>query len=322
MRIITLALTFAGTLIGAGFISGKEVVTFFGDAGIFSIALSCLAIGGFSYVFIRLGSLYDGDIEFAILGKHKNWAVYTARTANFITLCVMIAGGEYVLNSVFKIHGGGIITAICALPFAYGKGNTVGILNSIIVPIAVGSLIYVAIKTSNPLPISGSFSIAKPLLYSALNLLASGSIVAKSSKGISRSGAVIASIIVSTIIFVLILAIKTAVVGYENSDMPVTDVFALLGIEKLGGIIIYTAVFSTAVSALRLVSDGRKFAPVTAVSAGLVVSVVGFGNLTDFTYPLIGAVGIVYGILSSVKLVSVKIKPKLIRSPLQGKANV
>ncbi len=322
MRIITLALTFAGTLIGAGFISGKEIVAFFGDAGIFSIALSCLAIGGFAYVFIRLGSLYDGDIEFAILGKHKNLAVYASRTVNFITLCVMIAGGEYVLNTVFEIHGGGIITAVCALPFAYGKGNPVGILNSIIVPIAVGSLIYIAVKTANPLPASGSFYAVKPLMYSALNLLASGSIVAKSSKGVSRSGAVVASLIVSTIIFVLVLAIKTAIIGYESSEMPVADVFALLGQEKLGGIIIYTAVFSTAVSALRLVSDGRKFAPVTAVSAGLMVSVVGFGNLTDFTYPLIGAVGIVYGVLSSVRLISTKIKPKLIRSPLQGKANV
>lgn len=322
MKILAIAFTFAGTMIGAGFLSGKEIAVFFGISGVFSVALASLAIAVFCCVFVLLGIYYDGNVENAIFRKYRDVFGYASKTVNFVTFTVMLAGGEYILRELFDLPGGGVITAVCALPFAYGDSRGISILNTLLVPFATASIVYIAVKTQNQIPVGGRLCLVKPILYSSLNLISSGTLAAKMSKGLKPRHAFIAAAVVGVVMFALIMALKTSIIGYEDSDMPLVSLLENTGLRTLSGILIVSAVFSTAVSTLKLCSDGRKKAPVTAAVAGLLISVIGFGKLTTFTYPLISGAGIVYGILAVARLIYTTKNNKLTVSPLQGKANV
>ncbi len=316
MRKIILALTFAGTIIGAGFVSGKEIAVFFGNASILSIAIAAIALGGFEYVFVRLGSVFHGDVATALLGKKQYIAEYAVRATSFCTTAVMIAGGEYALHLLFGIRGGSLWTVMLVLPFAYGSAKGVGLLNSLLVPFAVGVTIYSAVKSRNAVPINGTLYLIKPLVYSAVSVQTAGTLVARLSDGLKRKDAVISSLIVVALTFMLILLIKTSIIGRESSEMPLVDLLTDLNLKPLGGALVYASILTTAISSLKLASGGSGTRPIICAAAALALSVFGFGNLIDFLYPAIGVIGTLYGLLAVYRLCRHK-KASFLLSPLQ-----
>ena len=64
-----LTFTFVGTMVGAGFASGREVAAFFGETSLFGVVLAGLLTGALSFVFMELGRLSKGDIMGGFFGK-------------------------------------------------------------------------------------------------------------------------------------------------------------------------------------------------------------------------------------------------------------
>lgn len=140
-----IASVFIGTVIGAGFASGKELVQFFtqfGNKGLYGIILS-----GFLFALVAWGTLYISHIkgytsyrEFmeGLVGK---WIAYLMES--IVTLfmlacfCAMLAGAGAMLQQYFGIPylvGSFVMALICFITFQFDiKG--VLFINTLLVPI-------------------------------------------------------------------------------------------------------------------------------------------------------------------------------------------
>ena len=109
------AFTFIGTLIGAGFASGKEIALFFGDAGVPSVLLAGIACGSIAYPFMRIGALTGGHVAKGVFHSHPEYAELVLRFVNFLVLATVLAAAEYLAYELFGFHGGAVVTGIAAL---------------------------------------------------------------------------------------------------------------------------------------------------------------------------------------------------------------
>lgn len=142
--IYTLASVYMGTVIGAGFASGQEIVQFFGrfqKLGILGVLLATLM---FVFLGIRVLSIVQSNRikdfhQFTryYFGSHINkWITITITTILMISYYVMIAGGGAIIKSYFNIentYGILLMSAICFITFTYGIGGITSI-NRMVVP--------------------------------------------------------------------------------------------------------------------------------------------------------------------------------------------
>lgn len=157
--IYTLASVYIGTVIGAGFASGQEIIQFFGKhqkLGILGMFLATI-------LFMLLGlwiltMVYDKRIkDFAHLidlhlGNNKSLGMnLLLAVVLLISYYVMVAGGGAIIEAYFSvsnIYGVLLMTALCYFTFCYGM-NGIAKANRFIVPILIILVILFFILTLN-----------------------------------------------------------------------------------------------------------------------------------------------------------------------------
>lgn len=304
---------YIGTAIGAGFSSGKEIALFFGDASPLNVAVSSVFMALLCGLFLIAGKQN-------LMPKNKIMRLCVFFSAG-ISLCSMCAGGEFVMRSMTGVPMLGLAMAILGAIIVILGIEKIKIVNSIVVPLIVLCVALIFFKL-DPQNYSLPFSIAKPIMYSGLDVLLGGVIISDEGKEMSYKEISLTCIFISVFIFALLYMLQTVVLADGlSSSMPVLAVSEKFGLKAICGVLIAGAIFTTLVSALKITSDsilltvanirkpvefdGKKYKPFVVFGCLLVaypISFAGFDNIVDTMYPFISMCGIVLTAIVSLRL--------------------
>ncbi len=328
LKSIKLVLLLLGTIIGAGFASGKEIATFFTRFGFLSFGLAVLC-GFLFYYTCKLFLIIGKEIKptnFSDISKYlfaKNHKVFDA----FLICCFMIsiaamcAGANAIGIVVIKNYDSlyiGLIVAIIGMILSFGGLKVVSNVNYIIVPviilfIVIGCVLSVFkiepsfdIIYDNLEMVDYFMAIGSTVIYVCLNMLSSGLILMQIGKNYTSKEIKRASIAFGIVIAFLIIVISLALIlsnfGIFNSEMPllalslnINDIFAIIMSFN-----ILIAILSSIVSTVYIVAFYLKkifksyFISVIITSIiSFLISILGFSTIVKYCYPVMGVLGVV-----------------------------
>lgn len=271
-----------GTLIGAGFISGQEMYTFFysyGVNGMYGLVLCSFIFGFIIYKTLKICEEHDiTDYKdfLKLLNKNSkrkylNISYITNIIINiflFITFCIMISGFGAFLNQEFGINsivGSGIFAIICVV-ILLGNVQRIVKTSEILVPIIIIFIFIIGFfviknfsfnNLSNQLPlIENKFKwIISGTLYSSYNIILLVPILVTLKPYIKKSEdkkyiSIISGLSILILATILFLLLTQANADISNVEMPTAYVISLIypAFEKIYGIIILISIFTTAIS--------------------------------------------------------------------------
>lgn len=318
-----------GTMIGAGFASGKEVYVFFAQykiMGLIGAVVSSIITAIVIYATLKISKNYqiENNNKFVdIISKKDNMSTIVKNIINTFLLAsfwIMCAGLCSFFKQEFDIPI--IITALISgcIIYILVMTNIEGImkLNTLIVPIMILAILYISIinsqtvqifKSDNMANVGAIRAIIKAILYTSYNSILLIPIIVSISKDIKDTKDMkIIAIISSLIIFILLILIYQMLICAKTDiskiEMPILSLLEkeiwqkiIYGIAIVSAII--TSVVSASYGALENIKDKNKY-KLSAIAICLLeipISYIGFGNLVSTLYPVFGAIGIVQIIL-------------------------
>ncbi|MCR5553626.1 MAG: hypothetical protein K6F08_02670 [bacterium] len=308
---LTYAFLLIGTFVGVGFISGREIVTFFSRFGAISIITSLISVGIIVLnlvIEIKIGEFNNCELKtnwfFNVNEKLIKVLFYLC---NFIVLVSMIAGVYSLCSTLFdniiSNMVAGAVILVCYTLVIRGL-DSLKRINIIFVPIAIvlvfimfiskfgdGRMVLSGISNNNIF-----LAILFAILYSGMNsltILPVAKLIPKGNKTISLFFVLSASLI--TIINLVLLT-------NQIGDMPLLNEASLIGSAflKLFSVLLLMGLMTTLLSSafvLKKVLDrnnSRNFESSSLIFyITIIVSLLGFKNIISYFYPAIGALGAV-----------------------------
>ena len=247
LKSLRLSLFIIGTIIGAGFASGKEIATFFTRFGFLGVALSVLCGYLFyltSKLFLNAGQAIKTE-NFSDVSKHlfKKRGIYFDL---FLCLCFSISSGAMVAGSnalgviIFENYSGyliSVVTCIISMLITFGGLKALNKTSYVLVPImlilitATCIISFVYIKPTGdiyfkPLLLADYFmGIGSTILFISLNMLMSGFLLMQvgpkyNQKEIRRTSLIL-SILLAIVIALVSLALIFSNFSIFESEMPI-----------------------------------------------------------------------------------------------------
>lgn len=329
---IRLTLTYAGCMLGAGFVSGQELWQYFGafgKKGIPSLILS-LAILGIMTVLVVLLSLRTGEttMDSLIVRKNIPWLRGAVGAATALLLFgitgIMIAGigalGREILNIPIWLGNAVIAVLLCVCAY-FGFGGMLAIFSAA-VPVLIGVTILItgfsiakadisqirfAGTSTNPMLGGWVFS---ALNYTALNYYGTMAVLPPLAEQYkSRKTLPLAVFLGSLALLFVALGMLLALAAEPEciaAELPMFELARRLGSVpgSAYAILLFLGMFGVAVSNTVAVMNylevksekiRRNRTPVMLllVAAAYVGSLLGFSDLISFIYPVYGYLGLV-----------------------------
>ncbi len=294
-EVLATSAVFVGSIIGAGFATGKEICVYFGEASIFAPIIAGVTLGVLCLVFMLLGRGTD-DVIGDLFGCYSYPVKVLISLANFVVFSTMIAGAELIFRECFSLRGVGVVSAFVSLLFATRADRAVAFLNVVAVPIIIGVTVYFAL--THDASIDGKLLIVSPISYACQNVLTGGYLVSRYSRDYKVSTCIVTSVVVALFSSMLLVAVYLVARDYASTPMPLFSHAIEIGAVVISGIMIFLAIFTTMATTLKVVTDGCLTKAIVAVIGGLLLSMVGFTDLVTFFYPIIGYVGIAFVLFS------------------------
>lgn len=318
-KILLVTLLISGTIIGAGFASGREISLFFARYGVYSLFFlpMLFCIFNFSFkLFLKIGQKKKFDSIYELNSYAQNsWFMNVTIKAIFIVFSsAMMSAAVEILSSSF-ISVPSIVFYILVFFVSYfvlkfGFGGLVK-LNAVLVPVLILSLLFLSVfGTFNPvtnlafqpentkvyvLPIS-------IIIYATGNLMLSYYLLVKAGQGLSdkqiNKVSFFSALTICLVIFSCIVCLIVNGSAIMNSSMPFVALSFRLGepISVIFVFVVLLGVLTTLFSSLFTASEAlglKKHSGIVSLILVLVLSLVGFQKIVDFTYPVIGFFGIV-----------------------------
>lgn len=324
-----IAMGFTGSLLGAGFVSGQELMQFFAVFGSFGLIGMVLSILMFFMLgcFVMKIAKRTGITEFEkiIVEKDNTWlrAIFGGVFIFFLfgLVVVMIAGAGALLNQVFGIHiiVGNALMVVCLAVVAMWGAKGVLTAFSITVPLLIlvavisGILSLFYFEGSNI--VAQPFSGANPLLgnwlfstitFVSYNMMAAISILLPIAsdvkeeetinKGIFQGGVQLIIIFVS-ILLPLILN-QTMLTDVELPMLTLAEkIHPVLGLVY--AILLFCGMFGSALSCLfgvtvrigRIKNIKRNTLTLMLLVMAFIGSIAGFKGLIAILFPICGYIG-------------------------------
>ncbi|MBP2645079.1 MAG: hypothetical protein H6Q75_519 [Firmicutes bacterium] len=149
------AATYVGTIIGAGFASGQEIVQFFscyGSLGLIGIAVATLLFAWLGYALLELGYSLKADsyssAMYALCGPYIGMLLDIVTVIFlFTTLSIMLAGATTLLTECFNLPYALSLCAASALIIITSSRGVNGIssANMVIAPLLIFSIISICV---------------------------------------------------------------------------------------------------------------------------------------------------------------------------------
>ncbi|PAB58463.1 YkvI family membrane protein [Anaeromicrobium sediminis] len=324
-NILKIICIYVGTVIGAGFASGQEMMTFFsryrekGFIGIYISIIFFTVISSYvlNYVYAYNIYSYEKWLE-RIVGKSL------CRVLNsmiilflFSIYCVMLAGTGTLLESFFNCSPlvGAVIMSILLFIIFVSNLEGLGLANMIIVPVIfIGMLILgiraigveAVINIPNSINMTGNYLVSS-ILYVSYNSIGLVAILFSMRPFMKRRyEGILGALGGSLVLGVMMLIIhKTTNMNYaqlKGAQIPMLEVGKSLGIEfyTMYGIILLGAMFTTAAANGYIVVDYMKkklklnHIVVSALFCIITIPLSNFGfkSLVSILYPIFGYIGV------------------------------
>ena len=330
---IKIAMVYIGTVVGAGFATGQEILQFFvhfGLGGFWGILLSVFLFISYGYLIMMLGKRFAAkshkEVVVAIGGTHGGQALDTLIMLSlFFALTAMMAGSGALFSQEFGISpllGSalmGVATAFTVLRGLRGVINAISAVVPFLLFAVIGICLYAIVSISR-----GTWSISQTmteqnflmqhwffaaLLYGAYNILMSASILAPlgneaSSRRSIFYGAAWGGIGLGAASLLIYFALGARFVEIHALEVPL--LYLAAHISPLAGLlfafVLLAEIYTTAVSALygfsARLGANKKITPKTAVlgatGIAFLASLFGFSNLVRYLYPLQGYGGLLF----------------------------
>lgn len=316
---------FMGTVLGAGFASGQEIMRFFCDYG-FRGFLGVLFSGviffltGFGILKITYKYKINNSREFLylIMGK-KLGAVFDIISVIFLflMLAAMLAGGGETIYNIFGISrksGSLIIAFLIFFVFVAGEDG-IGKINTLICPllllgVAVLSVSIIKGAEFDYFTFEGDLkkgAFLSAFIYVSYNIITALPVLCGignmlNNKATAFKGALIGALGLSVMALFLFLCLALNFNFIKESPIP------LLILSKQQGIVFYLIYFVLFLSAVFTTAIGNGFGIlkwlegfgsiglnqiIILLTGGLLLSELGFSMLVSRIYPLFGVMGVV-----------------------------
>lgn len=317
---VKLSFTLVGTIVGAGFLSGAELVRFFPSEGYLSYAIvSALLYAGCFYLLYRCGTKYGGFAGTVneLFGKGAQIIRSVLLISSLVMCASMFAGLNAAAEEGLGWKSAFPLAALTALPLLYflsGKGvKGLFWINLALVPFILVFVISYAGISYEP-GLSGDslqafsclFSI---LVYVAMNcFLAAPLICDAGAEGKNGgSGCITAAALIGFCTAVLLSNIAAAGEAAQNAQMPF--LYALGGekIKVIFSLVCICGILTTLFSSwypLHTAMQEKRRAKVwraALLAAAFVLSLFGLKPIIRFVYPLVGAAGAIFLAVCAVR---------------------
>lgn len=332
INIFKVAATYIGTVVGAGFASGQEVLQYFssyGMNGLFGIATSTLLFFFFGYTILLIGKALNANSYVPVVrfsnGKYLGVIIDIIITVFlFGALAAMIAGAGAIFEEQFNLSPlwGTIIMALISLLTVLT--GIKGVINAIsfVVPVLLLSVLFIAFYsiylnpiTSDDLQMANSLDGIAPnwfissLNYASYNLVIAVAVLApmgakaKNSKTIFW-GALLGGMGLGLGILSIFFAILTNLTLVSSAEVPMIMIASKIGviIQLVFAVVLFAEVYTTAVGNLYGFVTRMNFIPVRfrvwvisiTTIASFVIAQVGFSTMVKYLYPAVGYGGLLF----------------------------
>ena len=326
LSFLSVALLYVGTVMGAGFASGREIWQFFGvfgtwgQIGVLFAALLFVILGLMTaYISRTIGSNDMGRVVvpggspkvIAVVGHFMAWLLYTAVVS-------MSAAGGALLHQLFGLPSwiGGLLVVILVILTVLGEFQRVSRVFRYIMPVLFVTVVAVSLLViSVPLapsdlhaeievsPMAPNWILAS-LLYISLNMLGMIAVVANSavnarSRSHALAGAGLGGVFLGILALGLLIAVQTDMHYTQALDLPMLGFAGRLSpaLTVVYGLILFFAIYSAATSNFYSFTTKipagpkKKYLMVAAAFCGFLLGLIGFKNVISFLFPMIGFMG-------------------------------
>lgn len=309
------AAVFIGTIIGAGFATGQEVLLYFKNCAPVVAVFAGFLLGGLCSFFMWLGSRSGKAEDGAfLLGKCKVFYDLSVFICAFITFIAMFSGAEVLIMSVFNIAHTGILCIVAAAVFSAKGLKGLKVINCLAVPLIIVFIVVIFAKNGVVFK-AGNYNFFNGIAYAGLNIMLASGVMFRIGKTSSEKAVSVAGI-ASGLGLAVMLFMLTILVSGRVGEMPVYIAAKALGLQKIAGAVIFLAVFTTMVSALeqsadvlsRILPHKSLAVPTVCLMAYPVTLLLSFSETVTYLYPIVSAAGIL--LLGAAVYRALRIKQK------------
>lgn len=326
-NVIKIVMVIIGTLIGAGFASGREIYLFFlkfGKLGLVGIIVSSILTGIIIYKTLKIIKEKNiknyNDLLENINFKHKKINFFIKNIVTIfllISFYIMVAGFSAYIKQIYEIEiyiSTTIFVIICYLFFRKSLKGMMKI-NEILIPFLLFFILYLGIKNVPYLMeskmvflenIESKGWFINSILYASYNSIILIPVLVTMNKYLIDNKQIKnISIISALIIIILSFSIFTLLLkGFfyiEELELPLIQISLSFGkiFSYIYGFVIIASIITSAISAgysfLENVSKNKKEYNrnlILICVSSVLVSNIGFSNLVELLYPLFGFLGI------------------------------
>ena len=292
-----------GSIVGAGFASGREIMHFFSR------------FGGFSWLLAFLAGACIGFLSYWIMRWEQRKAWYCRLPLFFLWIAsaasMTAAAGELLALTVpipgVRIPGGFLTLAFC-LPAVKKEGSMMRPFSKVLLPLLILAFLL-ALKTDGPGSSKASsalepMSLPGVLSYSGMNAMLSSAIIQEKGKDRNQKGKKTLAFSTGLLCVFLLFLGNAALLPHLDAliDAPLPMVVLLRNYGKTGfylsALTLYFAVATTLMAALR--SLRRSFLDLhwawgfpLSLGAAALLSLGGFQTLVAVLYPLLGWISLI-----------------------------
>lgn len=310
MRVFLLVSVIMGSFLGAGFASGKEVMTYFtfwGGSSTLGIIIATITFFlGISFFFWLSSKVDSMDKLFSeYFGRFNRVFRGLFSLSIFILVATMFAGAGSIakiihINSLFILLPTMLVVFLCN----YFSLRGIEWFNAVLVPTMIVIMILVYTGFDCHLECSFSFGASiSAINYVSINMMMLGMLILEVGHKYTRKEKIITSIICSVGIGVLIFICNCGLGGVDSSlDMPMLYLAGVKGnlIYTLACVAIWLALLTSIFSNVFILDNylskiirSRALRLIVIIMGAYAFSLVGFDIMIAYMYSIIGVLGLV-----------------------------
>lgn len=301
LKCLQISFIYIGAIIGAGFATGREVMLYFGDAGILSGAVAGLLMGALCGLFLlsaksyrRLKNSQRKSVRglFAVI-KSMLWV------CTLVSFICMVSGCEEIIRSSYGIKNVGLWTGVFVSVLGVCEMSVMRKFNAVIVPMIMILLLILSARSN--FFVDSGFAPNRVLGYCGMNIMMGGYIIVEQEESFSGKQILFITCVTAIFFAIAIALVYSVSYDFKNFSMPIFEFSKLHNMKSVSGLIIYLAIFSTLIGCAKLICQENAERKISGFfSAGLLVVFTllalkfDFATLVGYCYPIIGYVGIGY----------------------------
>ncbi len=329
-RIFEIAGIYASIMLGAGFLSGQEIMQFFvsyKDIGFIGLLLAAILFGivGWATLEICYTNKIKNYNEFVdvVIGKKVGTIIeFLVILFMFTLFSVMLAGsGASIQQAFFLPYWVGVIIVSIFSFFIFLKGmESVLWINAIMSPFMIIGGVFVAmysfLNETNLVFLNSTSSInllnikwlASSISYVSYNVITSICILSSMnkkiiSKNVAKFGGILGGIFIATLGFSIALPLYLNYAEVSNYQIPILSLVHKynIAIEYFYFLVLIIAIFTSAVANGYSVINwitlkfnlNETIVQIFIIILAICFSYIGFSNLVGIVYPIFGIVGFI-----------------------------